>query len=393
MLRFLRFSPHCSTGRLTRRAHRRSSAMALGLLPTLLAIATSGSAWSMPPQLVNFTARNGQNVAYCGPLGGPAVQHNFSTPTTTHDPLSVSHPGNADMPASAASTQFDATPTPLGITLAGSGSATRGALQGQGFGAYAVAGTRDQWEFDLTSSVRFAFSATLSASGGALAAPTTQSWSWFASGGGAQITFDPGASLNNVLIGAGTVVASASGTMSAGRYVIGLMGQADGANTYPYSASYSGSIALDLTCGTMTSYCTAGTTTSGCLAQIQGSGTPSASASSGFALDVIQMEGAAQGLIFYGVSGRAAAPWGTTSSFVCVKSPTQRTAAQGGGGTPGACDGALHLDWNSFVSSTPGALGAPFSAGQLVQAQGWFRDPPSPKSTMLSNAVEFAVCP
>jgi hypothetical protein len=105
------------------------------------------------------------------------------------------------------------------------------------------------------------------------------------------------------------------------------------------------------------------------------------------------MEGASQGLIFYGVSGRAASPWGASSSFVCVKSPTQRTGAQGGGGTSGACDGAMSLDWNSFFASHPSALGAPFSAGQLVQAQGWFRDPPSPKSTMLSDAIEFAVCP
>jgi hypothetical protein len=53
----------------------------------------------------------------------------------------------------------------------------------------------------------------------------------------------------------------------------------------------------------------------------------------------------------------------------------------------------MSLDWNAFVASHPGAVGTPFSAGQLVQAQGWFRDPPSPKSTMLSNAIEFVVAP
>jgi hypothetical protein len=53
----------------------------------------------------------------------------------------------------------------------------------------------------------------------------------------------------------------------------------------------------------------------------------------------------------------------------------------------------MHLDWNSYVANDPGALGAPFSVGQLVQAQAWFRDPPSPKTTMLSDALEFAVCP
>jgi hypothetical protein len=53
----------------------------------------------------------------------------------------------------------------------------------------------------------------------------------------------------------------------------------------------------------------------------------------------------------------------------------------------------MSLDWNAFVANHPGALGAPFSAGQLVEAQGWFRDPPSPKATMLSDALEFALCP
>jgi hypothetical protein len=91
------------------------------------------------------------------------------------------------------------------------------------------------------------------------------------------------------------------------------------------------------------------------------------------------MEGASQGLILYGVNGRAAVPWGTSSSFLCVKSPTQRTAAQNGRRERGACDGAMSLDWSAFVASHPNALGVPFSAGELVDAQGWFRDPPSPE--------------
>jgi hypothetical protein len=53
----------------------------------------------------------------------------------------------------------------------------------------------------------------------------------------------------------------------------------------------------------------------------------------------------------------------------------------------------MGLDWNSHVANDPGALGAPFSAGRLVQAQGWFRDPPSPEGAMLSDALELSVCP
>lgn len=84
---------------------------------------------------------------------------------------------------------------------------------------------------------------------------------------------------------------------------------------------------------------------------------------------------------------------GAISSFVRVKPPTQRTPTHSSGGTLGQCDGALVLDWNAFVSSTTGVLGAPFSAGDLVWTQGWFRDPPSPKTTSLSNGLVFTVQP
>lgn len=141
------------------------------------------------------------------------------------------------------------------------------------------------------------------------------------------------------------------------------------------------------------SYCTSGTSTSGCNATLNFAGIPSASAHSGFTLNASSVEGGKQGLIFYSLSGRANAPWGASSSFLCVKSPTQRTATQLSGGTIGQCDGTLQLDWNNYTASMPTALGVPFSPGAVVQAQAWFRDPPSPKTTTLSNALEFVVCP
>ena len=33
------------------------------------------------------------------------------------------------------------------------------------------------------------------------------------------------------------------------------------------------------------------------------------------------------------------------------------------------------------------------AAGDTVWAQAWFRDPPSPKTTHLSDGLEFVVCP
>jgi hypothetical protein len=147
--------------------------------------------------------------------------------------------------------------------------------------------------------------------------------------------------------------------------------------------------------GGPTVYCTAGTTSHGCVPWISSSGTPSATSGSGFTIVANAVEGQKQGILFYGIdnSGFTPVPWGASTSFLCVKPPTQRTSPRNAGGTPNSCDGALSLDWNAYIAANPGALGNPFAAGQHVFAQGWFRDPPSPKTTMLSDALEFVVGP
>jgi hypothetical protein len=65
---------------------------------------------------------------------------------------------------------------------------------------------------------------------------------------------------------------------------------------------------------------------------------------------------------------------------------------QSSGGILFECNGTLSADWNAFRAAHPTALGAPFMPGQLVHAQAWFRDPSSPKTTSLSNALQFVVC-
>jgi hypothetical protein len=142
-----------------------------------------------------------------------------------------------------------------------------------------------------------------------------------------------------------------------------------------------------------TSYCTAGVTTNGCKPTMNAIGTPSAGATSGYTIQVGNVEGVKQGLIFYSITGQSAAPWGTGTSFLCVKSPTQRIPAQNSGGTVNSCNGQLSVDWNAYMAAAPGALGQPRFAGQVFQAQGWFRDPPASKSTNLSNALQFTLAP
>ena len=46
-----------------------------------------------------------------------------------------------------------------------------------------------------------------------------------------------------------------------------------------------------------------------------------------------------------------------------------------------------------FVAANPGCLGSPFSSGDVVHAQGWYRDPAAPKTTNLTDALEFVLQP
>jgi hypothetical protein len=141
-------------------------------------------------------------------------------------------------------------------------------------------------------------------------------------------------------------------------------------------------------------YCTAGTTANSCVASISATGNPSVSAASGFIVNVNNVEGQKQGIIFYGVTAAIGNPWATgSSSFLCVKSPTQRTGTQNSGGTLNGCDGLMTLDLFSYLSTHPTALGNPFSAGNVAYFQGWFRDPPSPKTTSLSDGLAVTFQP
>ena len=104
------------------------------------------------------------------------------------------------------------------------------------------------------------------------------------------------------------------------------------------------------------------------------------------------MEGAKDGLFFFGPNGRQANPWGNGTSFQCVVPPVKRGGLLTGVGTPGACDGLFSQDlnarWTAKPKQNPGA-------GAIVQAQLWYRDPfsSSNQTTSLSDAIEFYVCP
>jgi Tol biopolymer transport system component len=142
-------------------------------------------------------------------------------------------------------------------------------------------------------------------------------------------------------------------------------------------------------------FCTAGLSSNNCQASIGASGVPSASASSGFVLTTTSVDGARSGLYFYGVDnfGFEPTPWGAGSSSLCVKGPVQRTTLLDSGGNAGDCSGVLTLDWSAYIAANPGALGAPFAAGDRVQVQAWFRDPGNALSSSLSNALRVVLAP
>ncbi len=141
-------------------------------------------------------------------------------------------------------------------------------------------------------------------------------------------------------------------------------------------------------------YCTTSLTSNFCNPRISCNGYPSASASAGFVLRCDDMEGQLNALFFHGVNGRVALPWAVnSSSWMCVKSPLQRTPLANPGGTSGLCNGTISLDWLAYMASNPLALGNPLQAGASFDAQCWFRDPAAPKTTNLSDALEFTLCP
>jgi hypothetical protein len=155
---------------------------------------------------------------------------------------------------------------------------------------------------------------------------------------------------------------------------------------------YSGSAFAYRVSTAPTTYCTAGTSVSGCQATLSASGSASATAPTGFDLTATGMEGAKDGLFFFGTNGRQANPWGNGTSYQCVVPPVNRGGILQGTGTPGQCDGMFSQDlnarWTAKPNQNPGA-------GATVQAQLWYRDPfnTSNQTTSLSDAIEFVMAP
>jgi len=140
-------------------------------------------------------------------------------------------------------------------------------------------------------------------------------------------------------------------------------------------------------------YCANSFSSIGCVPQIGALGSPRASASSGFTVQVTQMDGQRSGVLFYGLAPTSL-PWALFNpSTLCIAGQRQRMGLSTSSGTANQCNGVLARDVLAFAAATPGALATPFSAGTTLYFQGWLRDPLMPTGSILTSGWSTTLCP
>jgi hypothetical protein len=142
-------------------------------------------------------------------------------------------------------------------------------------------------------------------------------------------------------------------------------------------------------CAALRSYCTGKLNSAGCVPHIVWSGSASLAASS-FVISAVDVLNGKSGLFYYSIWGRNSVPY--QGGTLCVRSPLARTPVVHSGGNVGApdCSGVLSLDFAPWLDGTPNPQ---LRVVGIVNGQWWYRDPASPSTTGLSDAIEFEIRP
>ncbi len=141
--------------------------------------------------------------------------------------------------------------------------------------------------------------------------------------------------------------------------------------------------------GTISTYCTSKVSSNGCVPAMGSSGAPSLAASGTFLATVTQVDGAQNGLMFFGTAGQNNTPF--FGGTLCVGGTLFRLNIKNSAGTSGTCTGGYSYSLTEMLAHPSG--GSLLIVGQVVNAQQWYRDPPSASTVGLSNGLQFTICP
>jgi uncharacterized delta-60 repeat protein len=132
-------------------------------------------------------------------------------------------------------------------------------------------------------------------------------------------------------------------------------------------------------------YCVGKLNSAGCIPAIGTNGAAPSFGAGHFQVTCSNALNQRTGLLFFGSSSVAVPFQGGT---LCVGSPTRRTPAQNSNGSLSGvdCSGT-----HAFQFTTGELSAAGIEPGDLVFCQWWMRDPGSPSTTSLSNALRFTV--
>ncbi len=136
---------------------------------------------------------------------------------------------------------------------------------------------------------------------------------------------------------------------------------------------------------TTKTYCVGKVNSAGCVPAIGTNGATPSYVNGGFVVTCTNALNQRSGLLFHGSTATAVPFQGGT---LCVAQPVRRTVVQSSGGSVSGndCSGT-----HAYGFTTAEFNAAALLPGDIVFCQWWMRDPASPSTTSLSNALRFSV--